>query len=277
VRKILSLSIGLFVLWLGGSFWAVNWVDKRVFDDLPGKIELAAARFLWTISPGINRKNDAKRALKLSWLQVSTEVHRTELDRKEEKKVQKIIGVLEKEFLFVAKYIELNHQSISSDLNSAAFIQLLTYLNRVNLFQYYFDPVLEEKLTEFGQRIDSENLTNQENWYREMMIRAHLNKDIDLYERNRNYLLSIWNNRRDIPSSFLEGVINFYDGVLLCVINKNNEAIPHLESAVKNFVPYPEEVTHFFYTDLNVLLIGKGMESGTDCTKFILNVISTGA
>lgn len=273
MKKVLSLAVGALVLWLAGSYWAANWIDNKDFEDFPGENELAVARFLWMSSPTVDRENDANRALKFSWLRASTEIY-----RKEKKEMPKIIGVLSEEFSFVAKYLESNSQSLSSGVTMAAAIQLLTYLNRINLFQKYSDPALDAKLTEFGQRINSSDPTNQENWYREMMIRGKLKGDASIYKENRkNLVLILSQHGGDIPNAFIEGVIDFYDGTLLCAVRKPGEALPYLESAAIKLAAYPKYTTNLFNMDLNVLLLGKGMEAGPDCKESITKVIASGA
>lgn len=272
MKKIFSLVIGALVLWLAGSYWAANWIDKISFNDFPEKKELASARFLWALSPAVNRADDAIRALKFSWLRASTEIN-----RKEKKEISKITRILREEFLFVAKYLESNYQNLSLEVKSAAAVQLLTYINRVNLFQNYFDPALDAKLMVFGKGINLASPIAQENWYREMMIRGQLKGDTGLYVENKKNLLLVLNQHGEgVPSSFIEGAIDFYDGTLLCVMKKPHEALPYLESAAKKLASHPKYTTNLFNKDLNVLLLGKGMEVGLGCNELITKVISTG-
>jgi len=274
MKRFLSV-VGLFIIWLLGIIWANNWIDKREFIDFPGKIELSVAGFLWTYSPAISHEVDTERALKLSWLRVTTKVF--SLFGKEKAEINQLLNILEKESKFVAKHIKSNHQFISSELNLAAFNQLLIYLNRVNLFQHYFDPILEKKLPEIEQRIGSESLVNQVIWYREMMIRARLRENDYLYKKYRENLFNAWNQHDgDIPNSFIEGIFNFYDGVLLCVMKRNHEAKPYLESAANNFSKFPRYTTNFLRMDLNVLLMGKGKMAGPVCDELITTIILTG-
>lgn len=273
MKKVSPFALGALILWLSSSYWAANWIDKRAFDDFPEKNELAVARLLWRSSPAVNRTSDANRALKFSWLRASIEIN-----RKEKKEMPKIIGVLSEEFSFVAKYIEQNNQSLSSEIKAAAAIQLLTYLNRINLFQNYFDPALDAKLTEISQMTGLLNPTNQENWYREMMIRGQLNGEANIYRENRSNLLHVLTRHGgDSPSIFIEGAIDFYDGILLCVTKNPSEALPYLESAERKLANYPKYTTSLFNKDLNVLLLGKGMEAGPSCDSSISKVISSGA
>lgn len=207
---------GLLGLWLAGTFWAVTWVDKQALIDFPGKAELNVARLLWSTSPAIDQTHDADRALKFSWLRASTEIN-----RKEKKEISKIIDVLAEEFLFTAKYFERHRPMLPPDIKSRAAVQLLTYLNRLEMFQSYANPALESKLMEFGGNVKSASPSTRENWQREMMIRSRIKGDQSAYQGHREVLLrTLASHANDIPKPFLEGVVNFYDGVLLCVIKK---------------------------------------------------------
>ncbi|MFN7882049.1 MAG: hypothetical protein ACK5PF_03410 [bacterium] len=271
--KIAGYSVfGLLSLWLAGTFWAVTWVDKQALIDFPGRAELNFARFFWSTSPAIDRTHDADRALKFSWLRASTEIN-----RKEKKEISKIIDVLAEEFSFTAKYFERHGRTLSPDIKSRAAVQLLTYLNRLEMFQSFANPVLESKLMEFGGNVKSASPSTQENWQREMMIRSRLKGDQSAYQDRRDVLLrTLVSHANDIPKSFLEGIFHFYDGVLLCVVKKNQEAAPFLDLAAKKLSGYPRYTTNFLNGDLNVLLLGKGMEAGSDCNESISKVISSG-
>jgi len=271
--KIAGCSVlGLLALWLVGMFWAVTWIDKQASIDFPDKNELNIARLFWSISPAIDKDHDADRALKLSWLQASTDIN-----RKEKKEISKIIDVLTKEFSFTANYFERHGQTLPPDVQSRAAVQLLIYLNRLEIFQNHSNPALESKLLEFGKNVNSASPSTQENWQREMMIRARIKGNQSAYQEYReNLLRTLVNHADDIPKNFVEGVINFYDGVLLCVIKKNQEAVPFLDLAARNFSAYPRYTTNFLNGDLNVLLLGKGMEAGSNCNEAISKVISLG-
>jgi len=272
MKKVFNFFIGALILWLFGSYWATSWIDKKSFDDFPGKNELAIARILWVLSPVVNRTDDANRVLKFSWLSVSSVIY-----SKEKKDNQKIIDVLSKEFKFISEYILLNNKSISSEVKDSTFIQLVTYLNRINLFQKYFDPLLEVKLIEFDQRIGSLSPVRQEDWYREMMIHGQLKGDSSIYQKYRNKYVQILHREGvGIPKVFIEGVIDFYDGILLCANNQSREALPYLKSAEVKLAKYPDYTMRFFSIDLNVLLIGRGKMSGADCDNSISKVISAG-
>lgn len=260
---------GLLGLWLAGAFWAVTWVDKQAVIDFPGKAEFTLARFFWATSPAIDQTHDADRALKFSWLRASTDIN-----RKEKKEISKIIDVLAEEFSFTAQYFERNGRMLPPDINSRAAVQLLTYLNRLEMFQSYANPALESKLMEFGVNVKSALPSTQENWQREMMIRSRIKGDQSAYQDHREVLLrTLLSHANDIPKSFLEGIVYFYDGVLLCVIKKNKEAAPFLDLAAQHLSSYPRYTTNFLNGDLNVLLLGKGMEAGSDCNESISRVI----
>jgi hypothetical protein len=109
------------------------------------------------------------------------------------------------------------------------------------------------------------------------MIHGSLTKNNYIYEKNRDNFLKLWYQvESEIPRVFLEGVSDYYDGVLLCIAENQREAIPYLESAAKKFYEYPKYRTTFLSSDLNVLLLGKGMKSGSYCNDSITKVIYSG-
>lgn len=266
-------AIALLSLWLAGVFWTITWIDKQEFIDFPGKTELSIARFLWSTSPSIDRVEDADRALKFSWLRASTEIN-----RKEKKDILKITDVLLEESVFIERFFQRHGQKLTSDIQARVVIQLLTYLNRVEMYQSFANPALESKLINFGGNGELASPSTQEIWHREMMIRSRIKRDQSAYESHREGLLrTITSHVNEIPKPFIEGIVNFYDGVLLCIVRRNQEAAPFLDLAARNFSRYPRYTTNFLNGDLNVLLLGKGMEAGSDCNDLITKVIMSGA
>jgi hypothetical protein len=266
-------AIALLSLWLAGAFWAITWIDKHDFIDFPDKTELSFARFLWSTSPSIDRAQDADRALKFSWLRASTEIN-----RKEKKELLKITDLLFDESVFLERYFRRHGQKLTSDIQARVLIQLLTYLNRVEMYQPFANTALESMFMIFGGNDGLLSPSSRENWYREMMIRSRIKGDQSAYESYREGLLRTFaSHPNEIPKPFIEGVVNFYDGVLLCIVKKNQEAAPFLDLAAKKFAGYPRYTTNFFNGDLNVLLLGKGMEAGSDCNDLIIKVIMSGA
>lgn len=272
MRKVIYwLCLGAFGCLLGAK-WSISWIDGVSVSDFPGRYKLATARLIWSITPAIDKNADASRALKLSWLKASTEIN-----RKEKKQIQNIVAVLVSEFYFIDEYIKSNHRITSIEIQSRALAQLLTYLNRVELYQNYSNVTLEEKLKEFSSGISNASLATQEDWHREMMIRSYLKGDREAYIRNRGELASLLDKHgQDLPASFKEGVLSYYDGVLLCIANKSAEASVPLAKSAKNFSSHPQLTTIFLQQDLNVLLLGRGMESGAGCNDYLTNVISSG-
>lgn len=266
---------GLLGLWLAGTFWAVTWVDKQALIDFPGKSELNVARLFWSTSPAIDQTQDADRALKFSWLRASTEIN-----RKEKKEISKIVDVLAEEFLFTAKYFERHGQALPPKLRIKFATQLLTYLNRVNLYQKYFHENVENIFRDLsgsgvvGDADDSE----KENWYREMMIRSHLRQDGDSYKAYKEKLDALLKKEAtSVSSAYVDGVIAFYDGVLSCISKDTSAAVIPLDVARANLATYPKITTEFFYGDLNVLLVGKGMEGSPRCNDLLGKVLLSGA
>ena len=271
MRKIFYFIAIILIIWLAGCYWAINWIDKKTFSSFPGRHELALTRFFWEISPAINHEKDADRALKFSWLHASTEIYQNE-----NKEISKITDILEKESLFVSRYIASNQGLISAKMKIISEIQLLTYLNRINLFINYFDQNIDIKMTGLDLKIQLLDPSIQENWYREMMIHGKLSGNINLYEANRGKLFSLLNRQQDIPNIFVEGMMNFYDGVLFCIAKQRDEALPYIKLAKNKLARYPEYAAILYSSDLNVILIGKGMKSDPSCKEAITDVISLG-
>ncbi|QCX50394.1 hypothetical protein [Ralstonia pseudosolanacearum] len=110
------------------------------------------------------------------------------------------------------------------------------------------------------------------------MIRSYLKGEYDLYTKNRESLSEVFHRYgQNIPSDFKEGALSFYDGVLLCIRKKSEDASAPLQSASKNFSKHPQLAVNFLLQDLNVLLLGRGMESGKDCNDHLTSVIYSGA
>lgn len=248
------------------------WIDSTSATEFPERYPLAAARLFWSITPSIDKNKDADRALKLSWLRASTDIN-----RKEKKNISKIVDVLVSEFSFVANYTKPNSRAISEEMRTRVATLLLTYLNRVELYQNYSNESLEKKLEEFASEIARATPETQENWYREAMIRSYLKGEYDVYIKNRESLADVLRKHGpNLPIDFREGVLSFYDGVLLCIKNKSDDAIAPLQNASKNFSNHHQLATNFLQQDLNILLLGRGMESGRDCNDQLTSVIYSG-
>lgn len=109
------------------------------------------------------------------------------------------------------------------------------------------------------------------------MIRSYLKGEYDLYMKNRESLVDVLRRHgSNLPIDFREGALSFYDGVLLCIKNKSDDAIAPLKNASKNFSNYRQLATNFLQQDLNILLLGRGMESGRDCNDQLTSVIYSG-
>jgi hypothetical protein len=271
--KKFQIVVGVLVLWAAGAYWATNWIDKRNFDDFPGRVELAAARLLWSWSPAIHRDKDAERALKFSWLRAKTEIYQEKVS------IPRITNTLNEESAFLGAYLAAHKKSISIETLYSVMIQTLTYLNRRSVFVTLSDSDVNsivQREAIVGQHISSFSLEMQENWYREMMILGKLHGKDALYEENRNALLRTVNQYGNLPSTFIEGAMDFYDGVLLCAIGKTEEALPYIEAATKQLAKTPKYATHLWSADLNAALIGKGIAAGAKCEESINKMVLSG-
>jgi hypothetical protein len=273
MKKLFFFVIAIFVLWGIGIYWAINWIDQKEFSDLPEKKEMAVARALWRSFP-INNVKDVDRALKFSWLRASTEINRK---TKRKKEISEIVSIIDEEAKFIFNYLKSNKKYVSSGKRVISIIQLLTYLNRINLFQNYFESDLDLMLSKVDADINLVEPGDREDWYREMMIRGRLKGNEDVYNKNRALLLETLNKHGgNLPQSFIDGAIDFYDGTLLCITDKAADASSYLKSAATKFAAYPKYTTAFFYADLNVLLIGKGMGMSQACNNALVEVLSAG-
>jgi hypothetical protein len=259
-------------LWLAATFWAIAWIDKQELIDFPGRTERSIARLIWSASPALDHSRDAERALKFSWLRVTGDI-----SNKDRKGAARFIAILKKESVVLDKYLKLHGKLLPEDIQLRFAVQLLTYLNRVELFGSTSNPALDATLKEFDKRIESTHPTLQENWYREMMIRAKLQSNDSLYSHYRQNLLHEYEDGADdISAEFIRGVINFYDGVLSCAVQENQEAAPLLNMAAKNLSGFPRYTLNFLKGDLNVILLGKGIKGGGDCNELIRKIIQLG-
>ena len=187
------------------------------------------------------------------------------------------MDVLAAELLFVSDYLESYGKSILPETQARAVIQLLTYLNRFELYQNYPNPALESKIHEFSSGISVATPGTQENWYRETMIRSYLKGNNDLFQENRSQLLRVLNEHgQELTEDFKDGVMSFYDGVLACIQKNPQMAKGSLEIATKKLASYPRLATDFFGGDLNILLIGKGMEDPNGCRQMLNDLLVTG-
>lgn len=273
MKKLVSIATFLGLVWCVGVAWTASWIDRKSYSDFPGKLELSLARIFWQLSPNIGKSNLAERTFKLSWLTASTEIN-----RKEKKEMAKILYVLAGEFRVIAKFLNSNADVISSELKFKGAVQLLTYLNRVSLFQKFSDPTLKNQLSIYEQNAGSSDPSTLENWHRELMIYGRLNNDTQLYEKHRDALNDVLRkNGRDLSSDFLTGVLAFYDGILSCISKEESIGVRNLTIASNNLKSFSKFTTNLLNQDLNVLLLGKGMESGEGCHDAISNFILTGA
>lgn len=272
MKSLQHTTLGLLALWWIGVSWSMSWIDRQARDDVPGTVELSTARLLWALTPATDALADADRALKFSWLRTAATIHR------KGRKTVGIVRVLTEEFQAVARYIEVHNESLSPDIRSRAAAQLLTYINRIELFQRYSNPALEWNLAAFASKVSTAPVSIQEDWYREMMIRGHMRGDSTAYRQNLDRLLSILRRSRvDVPHEFLEGVASYYEGVLLCVAMRPLDALSYLGIAARKLSAYPEDTTRLLNRNLNVLLLGKVMDSEPGCRDSLVKLVSSGS
>jgi hypothetical protein len=257
------------ILWLAGVFWSASWIDGKTQDVFPKGHELSIARWFWSLTPAINRGPDADRALKLSWLAIMAEINqktKTEIN---------VANTLDSESQFISSYLRSNWKSISVDLQSRAIVQLLTYLNRIELYRKLSRPDFDEQLQNIGDKISSAPPSVQEDWYREMMIRAYMKGDSYAFQEDRKKLVKILEAyAQEIPQDLRDGSINYYEGVLACISKNPQNAIAPLSKAIKLMATNQQMALNFFRGDFNIILIGKGMDGGDKCKELLEKLIS---
>ncbi|MDR2875245.1 MAG: hypothetical protein LBV44_04890 [Methylobacillus sp.] len=276
MKKILYCVVGALVLWLAGVIWAIHWIDGKKRYENTGKYELAVTRFLWAWSPAIDREKDAERAMKFSWIRAANEV-----SRDDKKDIIKILVILKEEALVISAYLAGHHKFLSQETRVKACIQALTYSNRIFLFQGDYEPTFDPKLLKISEVISSLSPHTQEDWHREMMTYWRLRGNESRYTESKNRFSQLLYEGSDknggrIPAKFAEGVVDFYDGILLCVANKSGEAVPQLESAAKKLGDYPKYTILLWRADFNILLFARGISGGSECSNSITKVISLG-
>jgi hypothetical protein len=187
-----------------------------------------------------------------------------------------MINIFRDEFIFVKNSFEKNRGLITLENRVGVAVQLLTYLNRVEVLQPHEDHDFDLKLTNFENAVGNTSISMQEEWYREMMIHAHMKKNAR-YSYYREKLISLYNTRESgLPKYFIGGIISYYDGVLLCLAGQPKNATSHLEFAAINLSKKPKYTTNFLNQNFNVLLLGSGMKSGMECRQLLSKVISSG-
>lgn len=272
-KKTLLIFLILSALFYAAAIiWSQAWIEKTSITSLPNTKILRLARFFWTISPSFDENRKIEQTLKISWLTAAIRINKNE-----KKQVDSIIETLADEFDFLAKRVEINGASLHKEIQFKAATQLLTYLNRVEFYQKFENLQLEAAISEFSQQATAFGPLEQENWYRENMIRSALKKDLRNYQKNKNHLEDLYKTYGpEIPQKFKEAVIYFYAGTLSCITNDEILATQPLAMAASYFSDFPVLATDLFYQDLNVLLLGRGMQTSPRCNEMLTKVINSG-
>lgn len=264
---IFLVTVGLVTAFLIASFWATRWVNNRSFNDFPGNNELFFARKVWQVTPALNKEKDSEQARKLSWLTVQAKIY---AKGKKDPKLD-IINPLSYELVRLSAYYKKNHSILPPVEQYRLLVQIMTYLNRVLLYQRYSDQRVEKMLNEISPHIslmpDSEL---KENWYRERMINAYLVGTPHQYEMARGDYL-IYLQQVSVPPNYRLGVIRFFDGIFGCISRQLGGAGSNLEVAHREL---PTRFVHnLFFSDLNALMFGKGMEESSVCKPILETMI----
>lgn len=244
------------------SFWAVRWVNNHSFSDAPGMNELFMARKIWQFTPAFNKEQDSEQARKFSWLIAQAKIY------KQGKKdiTRDVLNPLAQEFTQLSVYYRKNHPDLSHVEQYRLLTQLMTYLNRVLLYERYSEPRLEKMLNEISPHVSQmADPDLQENWLRERMIYAYLVGNDEQYKSTRSAYIA-YLERETMPANLRIGAIAFFDGILACA-RKTSGADSALKVAHKML--QTKTVLYLFSIDLNALLFGKGMEETSVCNPIL--------
>lgn len=262
-----------FLVYLGGWYWSVRLTDQLTENDYPSAEQVSVARLLWKATPALSMELDAERVLKLSGHHATAQIYKNQV-----KDPKQVIRLLDGEFTAISSYLRSHGADLPDELQARFVVQLLMYLNRLQLYLPYSADSLESALARFAPKIGTADIDLQEDWYRERMIRAKLESREASYADHRSNLWALYDTHAaDLPVSrdFVDGIKLFYDGLLSCVSKETSPAVEKLAVAATKFAQNREYATLFLNRALIVLMLGRGMDSGPRCREAIRNVISS--
>ena len=260
-HRAIYVLLALAAAYAAACVWSASWIDERTLSEQPGRQTLRAARALWSVSPRFNAETDAERALKLSWLTATAEVNSNRHD------FAGMMKVLEREFGFTAAHYAKHLEAMSGTLARRYMTQLLTYLNRVELFRQHPAPALEARFRDFDPEIAQERDRRlRQDWHREMMIRAWLKGDRVGHRASREALiLALETGRARVRTGMSEGIVALYDGLLHCIAGEPGPGAERLAAAARSLARYPRRAAQIVRGNLNVLLLARAMQEGKAC------------
>ena len=122
LKKIfLSICLIAIIAYLSLWAWAVHWIDedKHIADFMGDNknITLETAKFIWKMTPAIDREKDAQRALTFSVLSVNTEI-------------PNLSNNLKMNYDFISSYYQKNEQKLSDDMKNRFLLRKFVFINR---------------------------------------------------------------------------------------------------------------------------------------------------
>ncbi len=152
----LYISAVIIITYISLWIWAIYWIDKdkdiSYFMVDNKNIRLEVAKFIWKITPAIDREKDAKRALIFSELSVNTEI-------------PNFMKNIQKNYDFISLYYKNNEHRLSDSMKNKFLLRKLVFINRSNILKNKIKDVEFENLLEkIAQTIPQMNLEEQIEW-----------------------------------------------------------------------------------------------------------------
>lgn len=206
LKKIfLSICAIVIIAYLSLWAWAVHWIDedKNIVDFVSEdkNITLETAKFIWQITPAINREKDAQRLLKMAEWSVYTDLIND--------------NMLNENYNTISQYYKKHENKLNEPLKSRFILQKLIFMNRSLLkikdeeFEKEIANIIENK-SFYG----ADNLETRFEWLPEIMwfIFWHRNTiyyDADLHKKTLRQYDNYFKD--DIQSMMKKYHSNYFD------------------------------------------------------------------
>ena len=157
LKKIfLSICLIAIIAYLSLWAWAVHWIDedKHIADFMGDNknITLETAKFIWKMTPDIDREKEAQRALTFSELSVNTEI-------------PNLSNNLKMNYDFISSYYQKNEQKLSDDMKNRFLLRKFVFIIRSLLSSNRIKDIeFEKSLEQIAQTIPKMNLQQQIEW-----------------------------------------------------------------------------------------------------------------
>lgn len=248
--------------WIGAERWARGWIDQQDENAPPAAEALERALFIWQHRQ-LPNSQDNDRLPKLAALRLQALLHRTPPPTAPE-----IAAALRNELEQLLSHLLDNHPHLPKALQQRIIRQATLYLNRATLLNRSFAPLLKDFVASREPAMEQAqaemSAEERQDWQREMMLYALLSGQESRYWVNRNrYLRTL--RESNWPEDFAEGVGNFYDGTLLCALNRMGDEIHGLDAAARQLGAHPALAADFLHRHLNSLILQQAQTGGKAC------------